>query len=83
MTLPTIIGMFGVLTVLIAYGAMTLGRIASDSLQYQWLNIIGTAGILISLIDQWNLPAYVANVAWIGIGALSLVRIYRKKRSAQ
>jgi hypothetical protein len=40
---------------------------------------MGTAGILASLMSAWNLPAFVANTAWIMIGIVSLVRIYRKK----
>lgn len=80
MSFFTIIGLLGVATVLIAYGMMTAGRWQASSAIYQWLNVIGTSGILASLITSWNLPAFVANVLWITIGVVSLVRIYRKKR---
>jgi hypothetical protein len=80
-TLPTLIGMLGVVIVLIAYGAMTAGRLASASKKYQWLNVVGTACILVSLIDQWNLPAFIANAAWIAIGIFSLFKIYRRSAS--
>lgn len=82
MTLPTLIGILGVIGVLVAYGLMTAGRWAADSARYQWLNVIGTTGILTSLIDAWNVAAFVANTAWIAIGIVSLVRIYRKKKAA-
>lgn len=75
----TIVGLLGVVLVLLAYGLLASGRVAADSARYQWLNVVGTAGILISLIGQWNLAAFIANVAWISIGGLALIRIYRKK----
>ena len=67
------------LIVLLAYGLLSTGRVAADSARYQWLNIIGTAGILISLLGQWNVAAFVANVAWILIGIVALVRQTRKR----
>lgn len=79
--LTTFIGLLGVATVLVAYGMMTAGKWSAGSARYQWLNVIGTAGILVSLIGAWNLPAFIANSAWIAIGILSLVRVYRRKSS--
>ena len=79
MALFTIIGLIGVATVLVAYGMMTVGKWAASSAIYQWLNVLGTSGIMLSLIASWNLPAFVANTLWIMIGLFSLVRIYRKK----
>lgn len=78
-TLYTAIGLTGVATVLFAYGALTLGKLHADTPRYQWLNIIGTTGILISLLGQWNLPAFIANLAWITIGIVSLLRMRRRK----
>ena len=82
MTLYSIIGLLGVLTVLVAYGLMTSGRIAASEARYQWPNVIGTLMILVSMIEQWNLPAFIANVLWVAIGVYSLVRIYKKRALA-
>jgi len=75
----TIIGLIGVATVLVAYGMMTAGKWAASSAIYQWMNVLGTSCILLSMVVSWNLPAFVANVLWIMIGLVALVRIYRKK----
>ena len=75
----TIIGLTGVAGVLYAYGMMTAGKWVANNPRYQWTNVIGTTGILVSLIGQWNLPAFIANAAWITIGGLSLIRIYKRK----
>jgi len=82
MTVFSLIGLMGVVTVILAYGLMTAGKIAAQSKPYQWLNVAGTACILISLIEQWNLPAFVANMAWIAIGFYSLYKLYTQKRAA-
>lgn len=80
--LLTGIGFVGVGLVLIAYALMTAGKLRANAPLYQWLNVSGTAGILLSLLGQWNLPAFLTNVAWISIGIASLIRIYRRRRQA-
>ncbi|MES2985418.1 MAG: cyclic nucleotide-binding protein [Pseudomonadota bacterium] len=80
MTLFTVIGLIGVVGVLAAYGLLSSGRVKADEARYQWLNIAGTAGILISLGAQWNFASFVANAAWLLIGLVGLGRIYLKRR---
>jgi len=75
----TIIGLLGVGGVLIAYALVSTGRWKSDEPRYQWLNIIGTLGILVSLIYQYNLPSVVAQITWIILSVVGLIRIYRKR----
>lgn len=76
-----IVGLFGVATTLLAYGLMTMGRIQSHDPRYQIMNIVGTTGILLSFLVQWNLPSLVANVVWLVIGMVGLMRIYRLRRN--
>lgn len=76
-----LIGLCGVGTVIVAYALMTAGKLEASSKRYQWMNVLGTAGILVSMISQFNLPAFIANAAWIMIGIVSLVQIYRKQRA--
>lgn len=78
----TAIGMFGVLVVISAYALLATGKLAASDVRYQWLNVVGTAGILISLIAQWNMAAFIANSAWITIGIVALLRIYRARGRA-
>lgn len=75
------LGLAGVAGVLFAYGMMTAGKWRADSARYQLTNVLGTTGILLSLLGQWNLPAFIANVAWICVGLYSLLRLYRKRRA--
>jgi hypothetical protein len=77
--LLTAIGVAGVVVTVLAYALLSLGKLDADRASYQWINVLGTACILLSLIVQWNLPAFLANAAWIVIGLIGLWRIYRKK----
>lgn len=75
------IGMAGVVLVLLAYGLISSGRMTGEDVRYQLINIAGTTGILISLIAQWNLPSFIANAAWLMVGFVGLIRIWRKRRT--
>ncbi|MDX2095156.1 MAG: hypothetical protein SFW64_04375 [Alphaproteobacteria bacterium] len=77
----TLIGLLGVATTLLAYGLMTAGRIRSSEPRYQIMNIVGTTGILLSFLAEWNFPSFVTNVIWVSIGIVGLVRIYRLRRN--
>ena len=79
MTLYSIIGLIGVATVIAAYALMTSGKLAASTARYQWLNVCGTLLILVSMVEQWNLPAFIANILWVAIGAYSLVKIYKAR----
>lgn len=79
MSIYTLIGLAGVVLVLAAYALLSYGKLAARDVRYQWLNVAGTAGILISLIGQWNAAAFVSNTAWISIGLYSLARLYRAR----
>ncbi|MEJ0009387.1 MAG: cyclic nucleotide-binding protein [Alphaproteobacteria bacterium] len=74
-TIAQIIGMLGVVIVLVAYWLLASGKLSHRDVRYPWLNIVGTAGILYSLLTQWNLPSIVAQVLWILLSVAALIRI--------
>jgi len=77
----TFIGLVGVAIVVAAYGLYVAHKLRSDDWRYPALNIVGTVGILISLLYAWNLPSFVAQVVWILLSIVGLVRIaYGKPR---
>jgi hypothetical protein len=80
-SLAIILGIIGVAINLTAYGLLSSERLRSDDARYQWMNIAGTTGLLISLMVQWNLASFVANVAWLVIGIFGLLRILRLRRA--
>ena len=79
----TFIGFVGVGIILLTYALLASGRLHNDDWRYPILNIVGTLGIVVSLIYQWNLPSMVAQLVWIAISIVGLMRIARKKRKAR
>ena len=72
------VGLLGVAVVLVSYGLLTTGKLTEHDARYYWLNIIGTAGIAISLLTQWNLPSMVAQILWIVISFVAIIRLRRR-----
>ncbi len=79
MNFPNIIGLIGVAIELVAYALVSTGRWSSAQPRYQIINIIGTSMILFSLLFAWNLPSVVAQVLWILLSFIGLIRYYRKR----
>ncbi len=75
-----IIGMFGVVGVLAAYWFLASGKFTNNDPRYLWLNIVATLAILFSLFYQWNLPSVVAQILWILVSIIGLIRIRRRAR---
>lgn len=78
--LAPVIGLAGVAIVLVAYALLATGRMSNDDWRYPVINIIGTLGIVVSLYYQWNLPSMVAQLVWIAISIVGLMRIAKKHR---
>jgi hypothetical protein len=74
------VGLIGVVLNLVAYGLLTTGRLQPTDTRYQWMNVFGTVGILLSLMVQWNLPSFILNAAWMLIGVVALMRLRRARR---
>ena len=70
------IGIIGVLLTLIAYGALSIGKMDSESLAYSLLNLIGSWLILVSLMYSWNLSSVIIEAAWIMISIIGIYRFY-------
>ena len=72
------IGIVGVILLLLAYFALSTGRIASNSMNYQIMNCVAAILILFSLYFHWNTPSVIIEIVWILISILGMVRILRK-----
>lgn len=78
----TWIGLAGVALVCLTYGLYAAHRLRSDDWRYPVLNMVGTGGILVSLLYQWNLPSVVAQVTWIILSLVGIARIIRNRGKA-
>jgi hypothetical protein len=69
------VGIIGVILLLIAYFALSTGRMAANSLTYQLANFTAAWLILFSLFFHWNTPSVLIEMAWITISVIGMVRI--------
>jgi len=69
------LGWYGVVAVVSAYAALSLGLLTSDSLLFQGLNLTGAIGIVIDAVEDKNTQPAVLNIIWAIIAIVAIVRI--------
>ena len=67
-------GVAGVLMILVAYAGATSGKLDPKRPQALLLNLIGAGLILLSLIYDFNLSAFLMEAAWALVALFGLVR---------
>ena len=73
-------GNIGVVFVMITYLFLQLGKLKSTSYRFSLLNAIGAVLIMIFLLDQFNLSAFIIEVFWLIISIVGLVRLSLLKK---
>lgn len=77
------LGGIGVVFILLAYLLLQLERVSPIRPPYLLANGLGSFLILVSLINQFNLSAFVIEAAWFLISAYGLLRCLNRRRSQQ
>ena len=77
--IANVVGMTGTIIVVGTYFLLQLGKISSDSLAFNSLNLIGAILLLLSLLVHFNLASFVIEVFWILASLVGLWR-YLKNR---
>jgi paired small multidrug resistance pump len=75
------VGLAGTLMVLGAFFLLQAGRLAGTSIVYQLLNLLGAAGVLVSLLGAFNLSVFALELTWVAISAYGIVRSLRARNS--
>jgi hypothetical protein len=70
------LGWIGTVLYLIAYFMVSIKKVEGDSLSYQAMNIIAGILLVINTFYWRAYPSLGLNVAWIGIGLLTVGRKY-------
>lgn len=73
------IGNIGVVVLMIAYLMLQLNKLRSDGLTYSLLNAIGASLIIVSLLFDFNLSAFLMEVFWVLISFVGIYRHFRLK----
>ena len=69
-----ILGWVGTVLYLVAYARVSMKKVEGDSVLYQGMNIVAGALLVINTLYLRAYPSAGLNVAWIGIGMLTLGR---------
>lgn len=77
-----IVGWAGALLILGGYALLTSGRVTARSPLYQWINVVGAAGFVISGLANHVYPVAGLNIVWMGIGILALWKIAQSRGSS-
>ena len=75
-------GNLGVLCILVTYALLQFERISAQGVLYSLLNALGSGLIVFSLIYEFNLSAFVLEVAWLILSLIGLLRQWRTPGSA-
>jgi uncharacterized membrane protein HdeD (DUF308 family) len=70
-----IIGWLGTMAVLFAYILVSTRKIASNSKQYQLLNLFGALGMIINSVVHHAIPSVGLNTVWLLIAFYTLVKL--------
>jgi paired small multidrug resistance pump len=76
-------GIIGVILIMIAFLFLQIGKISAQSIHYSLLNIFGASGILISLLYEWNLSAFLMESSWLVISLYGLFRAIRMNQKSK
>jgi hypothetical protein len=78
-----LIGFLGVLFIVVAYLLLQLDKLPSSSPFYSLMNALGALLIIISLLFDFNLSAFVVEAFWFLISLLGLTKSLVSRRPAK
>jgi len=73
-----IFGIAGVILIVIVYLLLQVNRLQSAGLLYSLLNAIGGSLIILSLLTNFNLSAFLMEASWVLISLVGVVRFMRR-----
>ena len=76
-------GMLGVVMILVTYSLVQLDRMDIKSVSYSVFNALGACLILVSLLVDFNLSAFIIEICWLLISIFGIYSSIRKKQQLQ
>lgn len=74
-------GVVGVGLVLLAYAGAQITNLDPKRAVALWLNLIGSALILLSMTHAFNLSAFLMEASWAALSLFGLVRLLARRRA--
>ncbi len=76
-----LLGISGVVLILVTYMLLQLEKLSATSFLYSATNGLGASLILVSLIYEFNLSAFIIEAFWMLISIYGLVRYFSRNKS--
>lgn len=73
-------GILGVALIIVTYLLLTTGRMKADGWRYPVLNGLGAVLVMVSLLVDFNLSAFIVEAFWAVISIIGIVRWLHIKR---
>lgn len=74
------VGLVGVTITLLAYFLLQVGRTALRGWMYSLMNAVGSALILLSLVEKFNLAAFSMEAVWLFISLYGAYKVFREQQ---
>ena len=76
-----VLGNIGVFLIILTYFLLQIRKLTSESLLYSVLNALGASLIIVSLLFDFNLSAFIVEAFWVIISLIGIGTYYlpRKK----
>ncbi len=76
-----LLGIIGVILILATYILLQLEKLSATSFLYSATNGLGALLVLVSLIYEFNLSAFIIEAFWLLISIYGVVRYFSRRRS--
>lgn len=80
-SLSDFVGNVGVALIILAYLGLQLGRLEARGLAYSVANAVGAVLVIVSLLFDFNLSAFIIEVFWVVISLIGIERWRRGRRA--
>ena len=74
-----VVGLLGAVLIVGLFLLLQLGRVGPQSLAYSVWNGIGALLVIVSLLDRFNLGAFLVDFAWLVVSGFGVVRCLRSR----
>ncbi len=73
------IGNIGVFFIILGYLLLQTNKINSTDIKYSLLNIVGASLVIISLMENFNMSAFIIEAFWVAISFIGIYNYLKNK----
>jgi hypothetical protein len=75
------VGSLGVFIIILTYVLLQAGKVRSESLAYSLLNALGASLIIVSLLYDFNFPAFIVEFFWLLISLFGIGKYFLRNKN--